>query len=186
MARSSIRFSSAVKAVFAFREMPNCSGPMATRTNRRHSTPKLSIMRRIWRFLAFIEDDLEPAVFCPRAAGELASLAALPRLSLSRPHQGLNEVSSANGSDLHMIGLIQMRFRRGDARAPLGIVGQQQQTFTGFVEAADWGNRLLGMKAAPNMHSIFRVHRLAALSRPMPWSPAARLVHHEIDFLSAR
>src|ERR1700733_12362334 len=52
MARSSIFFSWVVSGRCSpFASSPNCRGPIATRTKRNTSTPRVSTMRRIWRFL---------------------------------------------------------------------------------------------------------------------------------------
>jgi hypothetical protein len=38
---------------------------------------------------------------------------------------------------LDVVGFVEMRFRRGDACGPLGVVGEQEQAFAGFIEPAD-------------------------------------------------
>src|SRR5215470_6473612 len=37
-------------------------------------------------------------------------------------------------ADLHVIGFVKVRLRRGNARGPLGVIGEQQQPFAGSVE----------------------------------------------------
>ena len=78
--------------------------------------------------------------------------------------------------NLHMIGLIQMGLRSMHLCRPLGIVGQQQQTFAGFVETPDWRE--------PGQICIqSRIYSLAALLIAGGCHHTARFVQHQIDFV---
>src|SRR6202034_2189673 len=84
----------------------------------------------------------EPAVFL--ACSQAASLLRSQQFSVfcfSAENQRLDKLLIRDCSNLHMVGLVQVGFRRGDTCAPLGIIGQQQQTLAGFVETADWSTQ---------------------------------------------
>src|SRR5207253_10442649 len=67
-----------------------------------------------------------------------------------------------------------MSFRRGDLCGPFRVICQQQQAFTGFVEAAHgaypWG-----------IFFQVRIHGLSSLLIRSCGHNAATLIHHEID-----
>ena len=162
---------------------------MATRTNRNTSTPIASIMRRIWRFLPSSRTISSQQFFCP--ARRRRACFARSTCSVFRFHssnQRLNKLFIRDRSHLHMVGLVQMRFRRGDARSPLGIVGQQQQALAGLIQTADGGDP---RRSCVAHRTFYRrtdcsacVHRLAALFVRCRRHHAARLVQHEVDFLA--
>src|SRR5579859_172023 len=69
-----------------------------------------------------------------------------------------------------------MRFRRGDPGGPLGVVGEKEQPFAGFVEPAHGGD--------PGKLGVEKfVNRVAAFFIRGGSDNAPRLVQQQIDFL---
>src|SRR5580700_2325500 len=52
----------------------------------------------------------------------------------------LEEIGVGDAAHLHVILLIQVAGWIGDFRRPLGIIGEEQQTFARFIEASYWAN----------------------------------------------
>src|SRR6185369_8270647 len=86
---------------------------------------------------AFVENDFQPGVVMPRT--KMGS--RLDTQMFAAGDNSLRYVREerfvAHVVDLYMVGLIQMRIGRGDRRRPLGIVGEEKESFTGFVEPPD-------------------------------------------------
>ena len=87
---------------------------------------------------AFVKGQFEPGVFfagaeetCALAAEEFLAFGFDSALEL------FDERGIGERGDLDVIGFVEMRGGVGDASAPFGIVGEEEETFAGFVEAAD-------------------------------------------------
>lgn len=88
--------------------------------------------------LAFFEIDFDPGVFFARAKkGGALGLEDVSLWDFDAVLQSLQQPRVGHNADLNMVGLDEMRGGIRDARGPRGIVGEQEQTFAGFVEASD-------------------------------------------------
>ncbi len=126
--------------------------------------------------LSFIENNLHPRIAFPLT--EKGSALHAKRVSFFRTNPILQSFQQRRVRDfpnLHVIGLVQMRFRRRHASTPLGIVREQQQALACPVQPPDRRHpRKLGPKK--------RVHGLAPFFiRSRSYNPA-RFIHREIDF----
>ena len=130
--------------------------------------------------LAFVEHDFEPAVFLSRA--QQPGLRCAKQVAILTPDAGFDcprEFLIGDRSDLHVVGLTQVRLGSGDSCPPLGIVGQQKQSFAGLVQPSDGSDPGQRFTAAPQ-HGI---HGLAAFFVRRRRHYSTRLVHHEINLL---
>ena len=85
----------------------------------------------------FVEHDLDPGILLARReAMKRVWRRGFPRDLRRRFSTPRAAVSSATGRDLYVVNLVEVRFRRGDARSPLRIVRHQQKSFARFVESA--------------------------------------------------
>ena len=125
---------------------------------------------------AFVKCEFEPGVFFA-GAEEGCSFAAeeFVVFGFDSTLEGVNEVRVGHGGDLHVVGLVEMGFGIGDPGVPFGIVGEEEEAFGGFVEAADGGEpgRIWRQECVDSIPAFL----VCSCS-----DDATRLVHHEIDF----
>jgi len=89
---------------------------------------------------AFIEGEFEPGVFLARAekAGAFAA-ECFAAFGFDSALKFLDERRVGERGDLDVIGFVEMGGGVGDAGVPFGIVGEKEEAFAGFVEAANGG-----------------------------------------------
>src|SRR5579864_5042580 len=173
-------FFGAERAIGALRKLPqwqrtDCDSyqPKHLNSECRQHAPNMPI-------LAFVEDDLKPAVFFSRA-----QQACLPRaqdvciLAVHAIYDRPNQFAVGYRSNLHVVCFLQVRLGRCNSCAPLRIVGQQQEAFAGLVQPADWSDPRQGCTSFPE-HIVDRFAAFLVGSRR---HQPARFVHHEIKFL---
>ena len=86
----------------------------------------------------------------------------------------LDEIGIGDAVHLHVILLIQVAGWIGDFRRPLGIVGQEQQTFARFIQASDGTN-----PRQPGIEQV--VNGGAALLVGCGGDDSSRFVQDEVD-----
>jgi len=87
---------------------------------------------------AFVEGEFEPRFFFA-GAEEAGLLGAedFTAFGFDAAFEGVEEVGVGEGGDLDVVGFVEVGGGVGDAGAPFGIVGEEEEAFAGFVEAAD-------------------------------------------------
>jgi hypothetical protein len=89
---------------------------------------------------AFVEGDLEPGVFfAGTEKGGAFAAEDFVAFGFDTTFERFEKGRIRDGCDLHVVGFVEMRGGIGDAGVPLGVVGEEEEAFAGFVEAADWG-----------------------------------------------
>jgi len=90
--------------------------------------------------LALVESDFEPGVFFAgtKEGGALAA-EEFGAFGFDTAFERFEKGRIRDVGDLHVIGFVEMRGGIGDTGAPLGIVGEEEEAFAGFVEATDGG-----------------------------------------------
>jgi DNA-binding PadR family transcriptional regulator len=128
---------------------------------------------------AFIENNLQPGIFlsCAKNTGALGLQRVASRVC-NAVLQSFEKSSIGHGSDLRVIGLVQMGSRIGDARGPFRIIGEKKKSFAGFIEPS--GGRNPGKIGGQQ-----RINGVASFFVGSGGHDAARLVEHKVDLLSA-
>jgi hypothetical protein len=86
---------------------------------------------------AFVENDLDPGVLFA-STDDVGALCCehVAFRNFDAALESFQQVCVGDGTDLDMIGFVEMRGGIGDARSPFGVVGQKKKAFAGLIEPA--------------------------------------------------
>ena len=125
---------------------------------------------------AFVESDFEPGVFFAGAEkGGAFAAEDFVAFCFDATFERFEKWRIRESCDSNVVGFIEMRGGIGDPGVPLGVVGEEEEAFAGFVEAAD------GCEPGQICRQE-RVDGVAAFFVRRGSDDAAGLVHHEVDF----
>jgi len=88
---------------------------------------------------AFVEDDFKPGVFFAFAEDGGAFGGERAVVGVDAGFEGGEEGGIGEAVDLDVVGFVEVAGGVGDGVGPGGVVGEEEQAFTGLVEAADGG-----------------------------------------------
>jgi hypothetical protein len=129
--------------------------------------------------LAFVQHNLDPRIAL--TVPQDARVFHAQPFAVVQPNtfpQSIQQTFLHDRSNLNVVGLVQMRFRRRDSRGPLRIIGHQQQSLAGFVEPSHRSNpRQSGWQKGINSLASFFVGSRS--------NYAAGFIQHQIDLLGA-
>ncbi len=130
--------------------------------------------------LALVEDDFEPGIVLTLAENFRLFGAQVFAVVGNTVGQSFQENVVSDCADLHVVDLVEVRVGFSDARGPFRIVGEQEQAFAGFIEAADRGEPV-GFIAEGSGKNI--VDGLAAFFVGGGGDDAAGFVEYYVEFL---